>query len=237
MANTQQRAVRAVALAAAALALLAGPARAQVTDAEVLVGMCAPFSGVAKELGTQLKIGLDVAFAQANEAGGVAGRKVRLLALDDAYDPARTATCMKELVEKRKVFAMVGNVGTATAAVAVPYANEKGLLFFGALTGSAALRNDPPDRYVFNYRASYAEETAAIVRYLVDVKRIDPMRIAVFARTTPSARPATPAWPRPCAATSATPRSCCGSPTSAAPPTSTRRSRRSRRWPARSRRW
>jgi ABC-type branched-subunit amino acid transport system substrate-binding protein len=173
--------VRAVAALAAAAAM-AGPARAQVSDAEVLVGMCGPFSGVAKELGTQLKIGLDVAFAAANEAGGVAGRRVRLLALDDAYDPPRTATCMRELVEKRKVFGLVGNVGTATAAVAVPYANEKGVLFFGALSGAALLRNDPPDRFVFNYRASYAEETAAIVRYLVDVKRIDPMRIAIFAQ-------------------------------------------------------
>jgi len=179
--DTQRRVVRAAAALAAAVAL-AGPARAQVTDAEVLVGMCGPFSGVAKELGTQLKIGLDVAFANANEAGGVSGRRVRLVALDDAYDPARTATCMKELVEKRKVFGLVGNVGTATAAVAVPYANEKGVLFFGALSGAAFLRNDPPDRFVFNYRASYAEETAAIVRYLVDVKRIDPMRIAVFAQ-------------------------------------------------------
>jgi branched-chain amino acid transport system substrate-binding protein len=179
--DTQRRVVRAAAALAAAV-VMAGPARAQVTDAEVLVGMCGPFSGVAKELGTQLKIGLDVAFAAANEAGGVAGRRVRLVALDDAYDPARTATCVKELVEKRKAFALVGNVGTATAAVAVPYANEKGVLFFGALSGAALLRNDPPDRFVFNYRASYAEETAAIVRYLVDVKRIDPMRIAVFAQ-------------------------------------------------------
>jgi ABC-type branched-subunit amino acid transport system substrate-binding protein len=172
--------VRAVAVLAAVA--MAGPARAQVSDAEVLVGMCGPFSGVAKELGTQLKIGLDVAFAVANEAGGVAGRRLRLLALDDAYDPARTATCMKELVEKRKVFALVGNVGTATAAVAVPYANEKGVLFFGALSGASLLRNDPPDRFVFNYRASYAEETAALVRYLVDVRRVDPLRIAVFAQ-------------------------------------------------------
>jgi ABC-type branched-subunit amino acid transport system substrate-binding protein len=123
-----------------------------------------------------------VAFAAANEAGGVAGRRLRLLALDDAYDPARTATCMKELVEKRKVFALVGNVGTAGAAVAVPYANEKGVLFFGAFTGAGLLRNDPPDRYVFNYRASYAEETAAIVRHLVEVRRVDPARIAVFAQ-------------------------------------------------------
>jgi len=168
--------------AAAAVAGVTGPARAQVTDAEVTVGMCGPFSGVAKELGTQLKIGLDVAFAAASEGGGVAGRRVRLAALDDAYDPARTATCMKELVEKRKVFAMVGSVGTPTAAVAVPYANEKGILFFGAFSGAGLLRNDPPDRFVFNYRASYAQETAAMVRYLVEVRRVDPARIAVFAQ-------------------------------------------------------
>lgn len=169
-------------LLAAALAAAATGARAQVTDAEVPLGICAPFSGVAKELGVQMRLGLDVAFAAANEAGGVNGRRVRLHAMDDGYDPARTGTCMKELVEGKKVLAVIGSVGTATAAVAVPYANEKGVVFFGAFSGAALLRNDPPDRYVFNYRASYAEETAAIVRHLVEVKRVDPARIAVFAQ-------------------------------------------------------
>jgi len=55
-------------------------------------------------------------------------------------------------------------------------------LFFGAFTGADLLRNDPPDRYVFNYRASYAEETAAVVNYLVKVKHIAPDQIAVFAQ-------------------------------------------------------
>jgi branched-chain amino acid transport system substrate-binding protein len=161
------------------------PARAQVngvTDAEVVFGMSAAFSGPAKELGRQMKIGIEVAFAAANEAGGVGGRKLSLVAVDDGYEPARTQTAMKELVEKRKVFAIVGNVGTPTAAVAVPYAVEKGVLFYGAFTGAGLLRNDPPDRYVFNYRASYAEETAAMVRYLVEVRRIKPSQIAVFAQ-------------------------------------------------------
>ena len=170
------------ALAALALALAGAPATAQVTDAEVPVGICAPFSGVAKELGVQMRLGLDVAFAEANEAGGVHGRKVRLTAMDDGYDPARTSVCMKQLVEVKKVLAVVGSVGSATAAVAVPYANEKGVVFFGAFSGASLLRNDPPDRFVFNYRASYAEETAAIVRYLVEVKRVDPARIAVLAQ-------------------------------------------------------
>src|SRR5438309_277260 len=70
----------------------------------------------------------------------------------------------------------------ATAAVAIPYALERRMLFFGAFTGSNILRNDPPDRYVFNYRASYAEETDSVVRYLVKIRRLQPRQIAVFAQ-------------------------------------------------------
>jgi branched-chain amino acid transport system substrate-binding protein len=55
-------------------------------------------------------------------------------------------------------------------------------LFFGAFTGSNILRNDPPDRYVFNYRASYAEETDAVVHYLIKLRRLQPRQIAVFAQ-------------------------------------------------------
>src|SRR5258708_3621531 len=151
-----------------------------VTDTEVLFGMSSPFSGPAKELGRGMKVGVDLAFAAANEAGGINGRKLRLIALDDGYEPERTRAVMKQLGEERKVFGFIGNVGTPTAEVAVPYALEKKLLFFGPFTGAGLLRRDPPDRYVFNYRASYAEETAATVKYLVDVKRIRPTEIAVF---------------------------------------------------------
>jgi branched-chain amino acid transport system substrate-binding protein len=56
------------------------------------------------------------------------------------------------------------------------------MLFFGALTGAELLRRTPPDRYVFNYRASYVEETNAVVHYLVKVKRLRPEQIAVFAQ-------------------------------------------------------
>ncbi len=153
-----------------------------VTDTEILFGMSAPFSGPAKELGRGMKTGIDIAFASANEQGGVNGRKLRLVALDDGYEPARTLAVMKELGEQRKVFGFIGNVGTPTAEVAVPYALEKRLLFFGPFTGAGLLRRDPPDRYVFNYRASYAEETAATFKYLVEVKRIKPSEIAVFAQ-------------------------------------------------------
>ena len=126
--------------------------------------------------------GIEAAFRVANANGGVHGRQLRLIAADDGYEPARTAETMKQLFERDQVFGVVGNVGTPTAVVALPYALQRKMLFFGAFTGAGLLRNDPPDRYVFNYRASYAEETAAVVYYLVKVKRLKPTQIAVFAQ-------------------------------------------------------
>ena len=153
-----------------------------VTDNEIRFGIVAPFSGASRELGRQMKLGIDTAFNRANEAGGVNGRMLRLIAADDGYEPARTLDAMKTLYEKDNVFGYIGNVGTPTAAVAVPYALEHRALFFGAFTGSNILRNDPPDRYVFNYRASYAEETSAVVNYLVKIRKLQPRQIAVFAQ-------------------------------------------------------
>ena len=166
----------------ALLAALAAAGAARADGGDLVFGMCAPFSGTEKEFGRQLKIGWDVAFAAQNEAGGVHGKKLKLLAMDDGYEPARTRAAVKDLVESRKVFGLVGSFGSATAAVSVPYANEKGVLFFAAYSGAALLRNDPPDRYVFNLRASYAEEAAALVSWLLEVKRLRPAQVAVLAQ-------------------------------------------------------
>jgi branched-chain amino acid transport system substrate-binding protein len=159
-----------------------GPPVRGVTDQEIRFGMAAPFSGAAKELGRQMKLGIDTAFNRINEAGGVEGRMLKLITADDGYEPTRTGDAMKQLYEKDQVFGIIGNVGTPTAVVAVPYALERRMLFFGAFTGANVLRHDPPDRYVFNYRASYAEETDATVRYLVKLRRIPVRQIAVFAQ-------------------------------------------------------
>ena len=153
-----------------------------LTESEIRFGMSAPFSGAAKELGQNMKIGIEAAFNAANASGGVHGRQLRLIAADDGYEPARTAETMKRLYESDQIFGVIGNVGTPTAAVALPYALDRKMLFFGAFTGAGLLRSDPPDRYVFNYRASYAEETSAVVHYLVKVKRLRPNQIAVFAQ-------------------------------------------------------
>jgi ABC-type branched-subunit amino acid transport system substrate-binding protein len=153
-----------------------------VTDNEIRLGISAPFTGSAKELGNQMKLGIETAFNLINESGGIHGRQLRLVAADDGYEPTRTAETMKELYEKEQVFGFVGNVGTPTAVVGLPYALERRTLFFGAFTGAGLLRRDPPDRYVFNYRASYAEETDAVVRYLVKIRGVRPEQIAVFAQ-------------------------------------------------------
>jgi branched-chain amino acid transport system substrate-binding protein len=153
-----------------------------MTDREIRFGIAAPFSGPNKELGRQMKLGIDSAFNRVNDGGGVDGRMLRLVAADDGYEPTRTVEAMKQLYEKDQVFGIIGNVGTPTAAVAIPFALERRMLFFGAFTGSGILRRDPPDRYVFNYRASYAEETDATVRYLVKIRRLKPQQIAVFAQ-------------------------------------------------------
>ena len=153
-----------------------------VTASEIRFGISAAFSGPTKELGQNMYRGIEAAFRVANANGGVHGRQLRLVAADDGYEPARAAETMRQLYEKEQVFGVVGNVGTPTAVVALPYALERKMLFFGAFTGAGLLRSDPPDRYVFNYRASYAEETAATVHYLVKVRRLKPEQIAVFAQ-------------------------------------------------------
>ena len=153
-----------------------------VSDKEILFGMAAPFSGASRELGRQMKIGVETAFSQINDAGGVNGRLLRLMTADDGYEPTRTDDVMKSLYDKDQVFGFIGNVGTPTAGVALPFALDHRALFFGAFTGAGLLRRDPPDRYVFNYRASYAEETNAVVNYLVKVRRIQPKDIVVFAQ-------------------------------------------------------
>src|SRR5450631_3997170 len=113
-----------------------------VTDSEIRFGISAPFSGAAKELGQNMKMGIEAAFRVANASGGVQGRQLRLTAADDGYEPTRTAETMKQLYDRDQVFGLVGNVGTPTAVVAVPYALDRKMLFFGAFTGAGLLRSD-----------------------------------------------------------------------------------------------
>lgn len=159
-------------------ALVFAPDRALA--GELKVGMSTALSGPAQALGQGVKAGVEAYFAEINAAGGVQGTTLKLVALDDGYEPDRCAPNMRKLIDEEGVSAVIGNVGTPTAIVAVPIANEKKTLLFGAFTGAGVLRKSPPDRYVMNYRASYAEETAAMVNGIIDDLGIKPEQVAFF---------------------------------------------------------
>jgi ABC-type branched-subunit amino acid transport system substrate-binding protein len=171
-----------VSLAQTAMPDVVAPASQGISDKEIRFGIVAPFSGSAKELGRQMKFGIETVFSLVNDAGGINGRLLKLFSADDGYEPSRTGEAMNQLWKGDHVFGMVGNVGTPTAVVALPFALDHKMLFFGAFTGANLLRQVPPDHYVFNYRASYSEETEAAVRYLVRVRGLQPNEIAVFAQ-------------------------------------------------------
>ena len=148
--------------------------------AEIVLGMSTALSGPAAALGKDMRQGVLVCFERANRAGGVHGRRLRLVALDDGYEPSRTAPNMRQLLDKENVLAVIGNVGTPTAIVAIPIAMEQKTLFFAAYTGAGVLRKEPPDRYVVNFRASYAEEAATMIDGLLDDLGFKPEEIAFF---------------------------------------------------------
>jgi branched-chain amino acid transport system substrate-binding protein len=171
---------RAVLFSCLALCGYGLPAAEPSAPAEIVLGMSTALTGSAQNLGRDMELGVLVGLARANRNGGVHDRKVRLITLDDGYEPARTEPNMERLIEKENVLAIIGNVGTPNAIVAVPLANEQKTLLFAPFSGGPILRNDPPDRYVINFRASYAQEIAAIVDALIDIAGLKPTEIAFF---------------------------------------------------------
>ena len=158
-------------------------------DAVINIGNVSAQNGPNENLGTGMVTGIRAAFHQVNLAGGVNGHALNLVVRDDMYEPDNTSPAMQELTEggdNRKVLAIVGNVGTPTAAVAIPIAEMNEVVFFGAFTGAGVLRQVPPSRFVFNYRASYVQETSAIVEYLVNgldiADRVPAQNIGVLAQ-------------------------------------------------------
>lgn len=141
--------------------------------------MSTALTGPAAALGNGVKAGVEAYFNEINSAGGVNGHTFKLVALDDGYEPSKAAPNMRTLIEKEKVVAVLGNVGTPTAMVAVPIANELKTPLVGAFTGAGVLRKTPPEKYIVNYRASYAQETAAMVDGILG-SGIKPEEIAFF---------------------------------------------------------
>jgi len=130
---------------------------AGVTDKEILIGSCSALEGPSHFLGTETVAGAKAYFAMINDAGGVDGRKLRLLTYDDSYDPAKTEACFNRLMEQ-KVFALGFFVGTPTAVKYIPMAESNKIPVVGLFTGAQTLYV-PLRHWVVNVRASYFDET------------------------------------------------------------------------------
>lgn len=145
--------------------LLAPHTRAQGNS--IVLGQSAALSGPASELGEQFKRGALLHFDRVNARGGVGGRPIELVSLDDGYEPDRCAANTRKLLE-RGVFALFGYIGTPTSLAALPLATAAKTPFIAPFTGAEALRA-PFNRYAFHVRASYFDETAAIVKQITSV--------------------------------------------------------------------
>jgi branched-chain amino acid transport system substrate-binding protein len=148
---------------------------AGVSDDRIVLGQSAPFSGAAEQLGVQFYLGAQLFFEGLNAKGGVNGRRIEIKRLDDGYEPERCAANTRQLISEN-VFALFGYIGTPTSLAALPLATEAKLPFFAPFTGAQALR-EPFNRYAVHVRASYFDETAAIVRQTASVGI---RKIAVF---------------------------------------------------------
>jgi ABC-type branched-subunit amino acid transport system substrate-binding protein len=159
-------------LGACALGLpfASGSARAESgVDADTIVlGQSCPLTGPAAELGTEMRLGAQLHFNEVNQKGGVFGRFIKLVTLDDGYEPDRAAANTRKLIEDDKVFALFGYVGTPTSNAALPLFTKAQVPFIGAFTGAESLRN-PFNRNIFNVRASYFDETEKIVEQLTNL--------------------------------------------------------------------
>ncbi|MEY4736299.1 MAG: hypothetical protein RL302_618 [Pseudomonadota bacterium] len=153
-------------LAAGAASLAQFPAARAQSD-RIVLGQSAAFTGPAAQLGIQFHAGAKLFFDRLNTQGGVAGRSVEIVKLDDGYEPDRCAANTQKLIDD-DVFALFGYIGTPTSIVALPLATKAKVPFIAPFTGAMALRA-PLNRYAFHVRASYNDETALIVRQLHNV--------------------------------------------------------------------
>ncbi len=160
-------------LPALALLVAASPLAAQesatapgVTLDRVRFGQSAALTGPAAALGQGMRLGIRAAFAETNAQGGVHGRQLELVSLDDGYEPAAALENTRTLLREEQVFALIGAVGTPTSRAAAPVATDERVPYIGAFTGAEFLRDPQQSPTAVNVRASYFQETDAMVERL-----------------------------------------------------------------------
>lgn len=142
-----------------------------VTDTSITIGMSSPFSGPNGAYGIDMRQTIEAYFNQVNKVGGINGRKLSLVALDDGYETERTVANTKALINEKNAFALLAFYGSSptTEAMNTVFGPAK-VPLIGTISGAGTLReamsSNPNTRYMFNVRASYADETEAIVNQL-----------------------------------------------------------------------
>ena len=162
-----------LAVAAVACSALAA-AEPGVTDSTITLGMSSPFTGPNGVYGVDMRQVIQAYFAQVNKGGGVNGRKIDLVALDDGYETDRTVANTKTLIGDKRVFALLAFYGSSptTEAMNTVFGPAR-VPLVGTISGAGTLREpvakNPNSHYMFNVRASYADETEAIINQLVSL--------------------------------------------------------------------
>ena len=147
-------------------------AESGVTENRITLGMSSPFSGPNGAYGTEMREVIERYFDQVNKGGGVNGRKLALAALDDGYETDRAVANTKALIDDKKVFSLLAFYGSSPTTEAMNKVfGPARVPLVGTISGAGSLREpisqNPSSRYMFNVRASYADETEAIVNELV----------------------------------------------------------------------
>ena len=146
-------------------------AESGVTDTSITIGMSSPFSGPNGAYGIDMRQTIEAYFNQVNKVGGINGRKLSLVALDDGYETERTVANTQALINEKNAFALLAFYGSSptTEAMNTVFGPAK-VPLIGTISGAGTLREaigtNPNARYMFNVRASYADETEAIVNQL-----------------------------------------------------------------------
>jgi branched-chain amino acid transport system substrate-binding protein len=168
-------------LIGAAIALVPGGVGAQtkvtnqgVTASEIALGTHQDLSGPVKGWGVAVANGMKMAVDEINAAGGIQGRKIKLVVEDSGYDPKRAVLATQKLIEKDQVFSMVGPMGSPTVLAAQDIVLEAGVPQLFPLTAAQfTFKFDPAkpqERLKFNNLLPYVESTRAAVKYMVDLK-------------------------------------------------------------------
>ena len=138
-----------------------------VADDEIRFGQSAALTGPSSALGIGMQLGIQAAFKEVNDAGGVHGRRLTLTTRDDRYESDLAFAQTRRLIEDDEVFGLIGSVGTPTSRAASPLARAAGAPFIGPFTGAQLLRGPELDN-ILNFRASYHEETEEMVARLAE---------------------------------------------------------------------